>query len=58
VVWGSPSKSNVVVDEKDDAWIFDFSRQHVYDFLEKDGLTDTQEGDLRGLDMIGKELGL
>jgi len=58
VVWGSPSKSNVVVDEKDDAWLFDFSGQHVYDFLEKDGLCDTQEGDLRGLDMIRKELGL
>ncbi len=57
-IWGSPSKFNVLVDEKDDAWLCGFARQHIYDFLERDGLCDTQEGDLRGLDIIRRELGL
>jgi hypothetical protein len=58
VVWGSPSKFNVLVDENDDVWLLDFARQHLYNSPEKDGLRDTQEGDLHGLEMIRKDLGL
>ncbi len=50
VVWGDGKASNVVVDEKDDAWLTDFGG-YTEGWVDKE-LADTVEGDEQAVKKI------
>jgi tRNA A-37 threonylcarbamoyl transferase component Bud32 len=51
VVWGDAKTSNVLIDEKDDAWIVDFGGGQTFGWVDYE-LVGTKDGDLQALKKI------
>ena len=55
VVWGDGKTSNILIDEKDDAWIIDFGGGQTLGWVD-DELVDSKDGDLQALTKIQEVL--
>lgn len=51
IVWGDGRASNVIVDERDDAWLVDFGAGWTEGWVSED-LADTMEGDEQAISRI------
>lgn len=55
IIWGDGKASNVVIDERDDAWLIDFGGGWTNGWVDED-LADTAEGDELAISKIGEFL--
>lgn len=55
VVWGDAKTSNILIDDKDDAWIVDFGGGQTWGWVDTE-LVGTKEGDMQALQKIRQAL--